>query len=160
MDTPNPVKNNIESINDHYGLEDEDVLHPNNYKAIMPNHHKDKELIKITKRNKNYSIQNFHLANKKYSLIGNNRKIVILNQLEKQVVEWHHNKLCHPRETHTELNVSQHFYWKNLRKTVRGILTRYKTCQILKRNKKQYRKLPLKEVETIPWDTLCVDLIG
>ena len=29
-----------------------------------------------------------------------------------------------------------------------------------KRNKKQYGKLPPIEAETIPWDTLCVDLIG
>ena len=33
-------------------------------------------------------------------------------------------------------------------------------CQFLKRNKKQYRELPPKKVETIPWDTLCVDLNG
>ena len=31
--------------------------------------------------------------------------------------------------------------------------------QFLKRNKKPYQKLPSKEAETIPWDTLCVDLI-
>ena len=30
----------------------------------------------------------------------------------------------------------------------------------MKRNKKQYGKLPSKEVETISWGTLCVDLIG
>ena len=35
-----------------------------------------------------------------------------------------------------------------------------KTCQSLNRNQKQYRKLPPKEAETIPWGTLCVDLIG
>ena len=33
-------------------------------------------------------------------------------------------------------------------------------CQFLKRNKKQYGKLPPKDPESIPWDTLCVDLIG
>ena len=30
----------------------------------------------------------------------------------------------------------------------------------MKRNKKHYGKLPPKEAETIPWDTLCIDLIG
>ena len=85
---------------------------------------------------------------------------MIPKQLEKQVVEWYHNALCHPGETRTELSISQHFYWKNLRKTVHEIYTKCKTCQFLKRNKKQYGKLPPKEAETIPWDTLCVDLIG
>ena len=33
-------------------------------------------------------------------------------------------------------------------------------CQFLKRNNKQYGTLPPIEAETIPWDTLCVDLIG
>ena len=49
--------------------------------------------------------------------------------------------------------------WKNLSETVHEICTKCKTCQFLKRNKNQYRKLPPKEVETIPWDTLFVDLI-
>ena len=49
---------------------------------------------------------------------------------------------------------------EKLRKTVHEICAKCKTCQFLKRKNKQYRKLPPKEVETIPWDTLCVDLIG
>ena len=35
VDIPNPVKNNDKSVNEHYGLEDEDILHPTNYKTIM-----------------------------------------------------------------------------------------------------------------------------
>ena len=65
-----------------------------------------------------------------------------------------------PRETHTELSISSLLFWMNLRKIVHEICTTCKTCQFLKRNKKQYRKLPPKEAEIIPWDTLCVDLIG
>ena len=117
-------------------------------------------MLKISQNNKDYSIQNFHGANKKYSLICKNRKIVTPKQLEKQVIEWYHNALYHPRETCTELSISHHFYWKNLLKTVHEICTKCKTCQFLKRNKKQCRKLPPKAAEIIPWDTLCVDLIG
>ena len=87
VDTPNPVKNNFKSINEHYGLENEDISHPTNYKTIMRNQQKDKELIKIAQNNKDYSIQNFHGADKKYSLICKNRKIVIPKQLEKQVID-------------------------------------------------------------------------
>ena len=86
---------------------------------------------------------------------------MIPKQLEKQVVEWYHNALCHPRDTCTELgSISQHFYWKNLLKIENEICTKCKTCQFLERNKKQYRELPPKEAETIPWDPLCVDLIS
>ena len=77
---------------------------------------KDKELIKIAQNNKDYSIQNIYGADKKYSLICSNRKIMIPKQLGKQVIEWYHITLCHPEETRRELSISQHFYWKKLRK--------------------------------------------
>ena len=34
------------------------------------------------------------------------------------------------------------------------------TCQLTKKRSIKYGKLPVKEAESIPWDTLCVDLIG
>ena len=77
VDTPNPVKNNIRSINEHYGLEDDDISHPTNYKTIVQNQEKDKDLIKIAQNNKDNSKQNFHGADEKYALIYKNRKIVI-----------------------------------------------------------------------------------
>ena len=137
-ETPIPVKNNMKSINKHYVLEDKDISHPTNNKTIMQNQQKDKEFIKIVQNNKDYSVQNFHGASKKYSLICKNRKIVIPKQLEKQVSEWYNNILCHQRETRTELSIFQYFYWKNLRKIARKIGPKCKTCQFLKRNKKQY----------------------
>ena len=85
---------------------------------------------------------------------------MITKLLEKQVVEWYHNALCYPGETCTELSIAQHFYWKNLRKTAHEVCSKCKACQFLKRNKKQYGKLPPKEAESRPWDVLCVYLIG
>ena len=80
--------------------------------------------------------------------------------LEKYVVEWYHNALCQIGETCTELSIAQHFYWKNLCKTVHEVCSKCKACQFLKRNIKQYRKLPLKEAESKSWDVICIDLIG
>ena len=69
--------------------------------------------------------------------------------------------LCYPGETkNTEPSTSQHFCWKKLRKTGHKIYTKSKTCQYLKRNKKQYGKPHPNEAETIPCDILHVDLIG
>ena len=105
----------MKSVNEHYGLEDEDISHPQkktNYKTIMQNQQIDKELIKIAQTNKDHSIQNFHGADRKYSLIFRNHKIVIPKQLENQVIEWYHNAFCHPGETRTVLSISQHCYWK------------------------------------------------
>ena len=74
----------------------------------------NKPLIETAKLYKDYSIKPFHGVDEKYSLICREHQIVIPKLLEKQVVEWYLNALCHPRETRTELSIAQHFYWKNL----------------------------------------------
>ena len=51
-------------------------------------------------------------------------------------------------------------YWKGMGRTVRAYVKNCKKCQVNKRRQKKYGKLPPKLVETIPWHTLCVDLIG
>ena len=35
VDTPNPVTNIINAVNEDYWIEDEDISHPTNYKTIM-----------------------------------------------------------------------------------------------------------------------------
>ena len=68
--------------------------------------------------------------------------------------------LCHPRETQTEHTLCQHFDWKSLRTTVHDVCKKYPTFQRAKTTNHKYGKLPPKQTETNPWDTLCVDLIG
>ena len=50
--------------------------------------------------------------------------------------------------------------WRNLCKTVHDVCSKCDAYQFLKRSKTHYGKLPPKEAEAVPWDTLCVDLIG
>ena len=88
------------------------------------------------------------------------RKIVIPKQIQRSLVEWHHNALWHPGETRTKFNIGQHFYQKGQRKSVHDICSKYHTCQFLCLNKRKYRKPSLKQAETQPWDTICIDLIG
>ena len=131
---------NMSLLVEHFSLEQEEVLHPVNYKTIMRYHQNNKYLIGTAKSNKDYSIKHFNGADKKYSLICTKYKIGIPKLIEKQVVEWYHNALCHSGETSTELSIAQQFYWKKLPKTVYDVCSRYKACQFLKRNKKQYGK--------------------
>ena len=49
-DAPNLVKNNKKSVNEQYGLGDEDISYPTNHKTIMQNQQKGKESIKIIKK--------------------------------------------------------------------------------------------------------------
>ena len=68
--------------------------------------------------------------------------------------------LCHPGETRTEHTIRQHFDWKALCATVHDVCKKCPTCQRAKTKNQKYGKLPPKQAETNPWDTLCVDLIG
>ncbi len=50
-------------------------------------------------------------------------------------------------------------YWKNLRIDVRSFVKTCKSCQVNKKKKLKYGKLPPKLVVDTPWECLCVDLI-
>ena len=71
---------------------------------------KDKSLIEIAKGEpKDYFIKQFHGAGKMYSLIYRHMKILIRKQIQKTLVEWYHNVLCHPGETRTKLTIGRFF---------------------------------------------------
>jgi transposase InsO family protein len=76
-------------------------------------------------------------------------------------VQWYHTTLiCHPGETRTEQTIRQNLWWKNLRDDVHDICSHCATCQKCKKHTAKYGKLPEKEAEVFPWETLAVDLIG
>ena len=80
--------------------------------------------------------------------------------MQERTVNWYHNVLCHPGSDQTELSLRQHFAWKGMRTMVRRICKKCMACQKAKISKRKYGKLPAKQAEEHPWDTLCVDLIG
>ena len=43
---------------------------------------------------------------------------------------------------------------------IKQYIAKCDSCQHLKKQKKHYGHLPMKEAEYKPWDKLCVDLIG
>ena len=47
-----------------------------------------------------------------------------------------------------------------MRSSIRQFVKQCKSCQVNKRSKHSYGKLPPKLVLKIPWEALCVDLIG
>ena len=52
-----------------------------------------------------------------------------------------------------------HFYWKGICTTVHDVCKKFPTYQRAKTTNHKYGKLPPRQAETNPWDTLCVDLI-
>ena len=56
--------------------------------------------------------------------------------------------------------LSSIFDWKSLRTTVHNVCKKCPICLKAKTTNQKYGKLTLKQDETNPWDTLCLDLIG
>jgi RNase H-like domain found in reverse transcriptase len=66
-----------------------------------------------------YKTEQRLLAGKSFTLVTREGKIVLPKSLTKPAVEWYHNNLCHPRETHTELTIGQHYCFLRMRNLVR-----------------------------------------
>ncbi len=91
---------------------------------------KDKNLLtKAHKSPTDYSISCFHGGRREHKLIIKNDKIVVPTKLQKRIVSWYHQMLCHPGETRTEATISQHFRWQRLREGVHNECGRCHTCQ-------------------------------
>ena len=88
----NKVEPALERLSENFALNKEDVLHLTNFKTIMRFQQKDKSLIVIAKEKpKDYSINQFLGAGRKYSLICRYGKILIPKQIQKTLVEWYHS---------------------------------------------------------------------
>ncbi len=71
-------------------------------------------------------------------------KIIKPTSLQKCIIEWYHNKLCHPGITQTINSISQIFYWKGMRSQVKEYVKTFDKCQRHKIvGKPNYGTLPL-----------------
>ncbi len=87
-------------------------------------------------------------------------RLVIPKPLQVRAVKWCHHYLQHPGHTRLEETINAAMYWKGMRTTIRSLTKSCRSCQVNKRQSQKYGHLPPKTVYTIPWECLCVDLIG
>ena len=132
---------------------------PISFKRLQAAQKKDKTLLKLARTHKEYAIRPYP-GSSKHKLIYHGNQIAVPKALQQPLVHWYHDMLCHPGENRTELSIKQHFHWPGLRKSVETVCKHCDICQRTKRTKKNYGHLPAKNAETIPWQTLCIDLIG
>ena len=165
LDLEPQIKNNetqsLHQMAELYGVDDipEDA-YPLDYTLIRAEQQKDKELLQEATTDPNYTIKSFRGGEKVRSLICYKGKILVPKSLRTKLINWYHTNLIHPGMTRTEQTISQHFYWKNMRDDIREVCRKCPKCQITKMSYKKYGLLPEKQVEYIPWERLCVDLIG
>jgi hypothetical protein len=92
--------------------------------------------------------------------VCNDGRLVVPKPLQVHAVKWYHHYLQHPGQTHLKETMNTAMYWKGMRTTIRSLTKSCRSCQINKRRSQKYGHLPPKTVYTIPWECLCVDLIG
>ena len=73
---------------------------------------------------------------------------------------WYHTTLCHLGINGEEETIGHHLWWPKMRDHITNYVKQCPLCQRTKQRKRRYGLLPLKEAEVIPWDRLCVNLIG
>ena len=163
-DSIEPDKVNRNEFADNFALNESDfpssTSYPASYKTLMRHQQKDASLLSLARTDDTYKFKDFASGGHTRKLICMNDKIVVPKILPVPLVKWYHTQLCHPGITRTELTIRQHFTWNGLTSTVKKICSTCHTCQITKRKTVKYGKLPEKIAEAIPWETLCIDLIG
>ena len=134
---------------------------PLSYEEIEQRQRDDAEIQKLRREKPDsYKRTKFDFGDTSYTLVTKDGKIVVPKLLQKKGVQWYHELLMHPGETRTELTMGQHFTWKGMRNTVTDICGKCQACQLQKPKLKRLGHLPPKLPEEIPWECLCIDLIG
>ena len=152
-----------EHMSECFAADDDDVpdSYPLSYHRIHLEQQRD-DVLKdyIDKHSDAYRTEAFKHGDQSYDLFTKDGKIVVPRVLQKKGVEFYHRLLMHPGETRTELTMAQHFTWKGMRKTVEQVCKNCTSCQLTKPRLRKLGHLPPKEAEVIPWETVCIDLIG
>ena len=78
---------------------------PLTYKHIMQHQQKDKSLLNKLKKVEDFDLSTVCKGRKEHTLIAQNGKIIIPQSLQKHMIEWYHNQLCHPGMTRTEVTI-------------------------------------------------------
>ena len=118
---------------------------------------KDPTLKKRMERNpKKYTKRFVHGG----ELILEEGKIYIPTKIRPRVVNWYHHFLCHPGTTRLDKTLRETMTWPGLKEMVKDYCKRCKECQLAKRLRRKYGKVPPKIAEDTPWKVVCVDFVG
>lgn len=143
------------------GREDYPDKFPLSYQEIADRQKDDDDVQKLLQEKpEKYTETEYTFGDTAYTLITKEGRIVIPKVLQRKGVVWYHELLMHPGTTRTELTMSQHYTWKGMRKTVESVCEKCAMCQLHKPKIRRLGHLPAKTPEEIPWERLCIDLIG
>jgi hypothetical protein len=130
--------------------------------AILKKHQKEDLILQQNiKRNPHFFLKTtYGTGSNAVELLTFHKKIYVPPALRAQVLKWYHNMLGHPGEQRTEQTIQKNLVWPGRQMAVAEHIAKCHECQIYKTHREKYGKLPLKQPDEKPWNTICVDLIG
>ena len=143
--------------------ESEEEIYPATVSEIAANQRNDKTLKRYFKKNVEVDPKDrisLKVIDNIDVLLYDNKRLVIPTSLQTNIVTWYHHYLQHPGHTRLEETIAAAMYWRSLRTDVRRHVKKSKSSQMGKRRKRKYGHLPAKIAETVPWRSVCVDLVG
>ena len=75
-------------------------------------------------------------------------------------MKWCHHYLYHPDEARIYHSLESTIYWEKMEDEIRQFVKQCPACQMIKKKKMKYGKVPPKIVELIAWEIVCIDLVG
>ena len=94
-------------------------------------------------------------------ILTENDRIVVQTSLRDRIVAWYHTYLVHPGSTRLEQTLRSSLTWPNMRRDIERYTRTCRECQLCKKNRKKYGKLPAKQAElSTPWNRSNVDMVG
>ena len=143
--------------------EPEEEIYPATVSEIASEQRKDKKLKRYF--NKHVEVDpkdriSLMVIDETDILLYDRQRLVIPTSMQSNIVAWYHHYLMHPGHTRLEETIAASMYWRSLRSDVRKHVKKNKSSQLGKKRTRQYGKLPPKLAETVPWRSVCVDLIG
>ena len=93
-------------------------------------------------------------------LVIDQSRLVIPKVLQTRALQWYHHYLQHPGVSRLEETLVAVMYWPGLRADVRRHVKSCDRCQKGKRRSRKYGHVPPKIADQVPWQKVCVDLIG
>jgi transposase InsO family protein len=156
--TPIPDARDNHEMAHAFGETAEEEIFPLHPKLIAREQSKCKELQTLVMKGKDaYEYKIIEDA----SLLHHNGKILIPKSLRERIVAWYHTYLVHPGTTRLEATLRSTLTWPNLRRDVERHTKTCRECQLCKKQRKKYGKLPTKQAEpSIPWNRINIDMVG
>ncbi len=136
----------------------DDEAFPLRPELIAKEQKKDRTLMKSFEKNKDSYVTRKIEDNE---LIIYNNKIVVPYTLRQKIIAWYHEYLVHPGSTRMEQTLRQTLTWPNMRKDIERYVKTCRQCQLCKKQRKKYGKLPAKQAEkSQPWNRVNIDMVG